>query len=135
MKKTVWLDMDGTIANLYGQIGWLENIKNENTTPFENAELMVEEKTLEKIAKNYNIGIITWTPKNATKEYNKRVRKAKIEWLEKNLPNTRFYKIHCVKYGTPKYRFMENENDILYDDEKQNLETWRGEARNAKMLH
>lgn len=135
MKRTVWFDMDGTIANLYGEKGWLEDLKAENTRPFENAKLMVAEKVIVEIAKENEIGIITWTPKNATKEYNKRVRKAKIAWLNRNLPNVKINKIHCVKYGTPKYRYMENKNDVLYDDEIGNLKAWKGEARNANELH
>ena len=30
MKKEIWLDMDGTIADLYGVENWLEYIKAED---------------------------------------------------------------------------------------------------------
>ena len=37
MKKTIWFDLDGTIANLYGVDGWLPMLRAENPAPYGNA--------------------------------------------------------------------------------------------------
>ena len=124
----IWLDMDGTIANLY--VGeWLNDIRHENTRPYENAERLVDEQILLDLQNaGHQFGIISWTAKFGTTEYNKAVRRAKVEWLKRNYPQINFEHIHIVKYGTPKYRFMMNNNDILVDDELQNRVAWKGLA-------
>ena len=38
MKKAIWFDMDGTIADLYGVAGWLESIIARETRPYEKAK-------------------------------------------------------------------------------------------------
>lgn len=124
----IWLDMDGTIANLY-KGAWLEDIINEDVRPYAIADRLVEEaKLMELIEQGYSLGIISWTAKNGSKDYNKAVRKTKVEWLKTNYPNVKFEHIHIVKYGTKKAYFKMSETDILIDDEKPNRENWNGEA-------
>ena len=36
--RTIYFDMDGTIANLYGVDGWLDMIINRDATPYKVAE-------------------------------------------------------------------------------------------------
>ena len=82
MKKTkVYLDMDGTIADLYNQKNWLEDLIAEKVEPFANAKPMTTEKILYEVfpKDKYEIKILSMTPKNAKKEYCKRVEKAKDE--------------------------------------------------------
>ena len=88
-EKTLWFDMDGTIANLYGVDGWLSYLKNEDVLPYKKASLLYEKKELIELLQEvkshgYNIGIISWTSKNSSLDYSNRVRKAKIEWLNEN---------------------------------------------------
>ena len=133
MKKTIYFDMDGTIANLYNVNGWLEMIINEETTPYTNAKPMIRMNSLARVLNNlirkgWTIGIVSWTAKNGTEEYNRRVEKAKIEWLEKHLKSVKFEEIHIVPYGTPKHEIVNNPNGILFDDEKPNRDNWIGEA-------
>lgn len=123
MEKMLIFDMDGTIANLYAVDNWLELLHSENTLPYEIAEPlynMVELNDLLLRLKNvgYRIVINSWTSKNGSKEYNKRVRKAKIEWLNKH--NFPYDEIHIVKYGTNKAYATRNKCDIqiLVDDNK-----------------
>lgn len=33
MEKKIWFDMDGTIANLYGDPNWLEKIRAYDASP------------------------------------------------------------------------------------------------------
>lgn len=134
--KKIYFDMDGTIANLYNVDGWLEYLINRDTTPYEVAQPMVNFSTLarllHKLQRNgYTIGIISWTAKNSTEEYNERVAQAKRQWLAKHLPSVSFDEIHIVEYGTPKITCG---NGILFDDEERNRLEWNGTAYNVNNI-
>ena len=136
MKKEIWFDMDGTIADLYGVDGWLEMLLNENARPYEIAKPLVNMRELAKvlnrlIEKGWEIGVISWLAKNGTNDYNKKVANAKMKWLAKHLKSVKFAKIDIVEYGTPK---QINRNGILFDDEKQNRENWLGVAYNVENI-
>ena len=136
MKKEIWFDMDGTIADLYGVEGWLDMLLNENARPYEIAKPLVNMRELAKvlnrlIEKGWEIGVISWLAKNGTNDYNKKVANAKMKWLAKHLKSVRFAKIDIVEYGTPK---QINRNGILFDDEKQNRENWLGVAYNVENI-
>ena len=136
MKKEIWFDMDGTIADLYGVEGWLDMLLNESAKPYEIAKPLVNMRELAKvlnrlIEKGWEIGVISWLAKNGTNDYNKKVANAKIKWLAKHLKSVKFAKIDIVEYGTPK---QINRNGILFDDEKQNRENWLGIAYNVENI-
>jgi hypothetical protein len=120
---TIWLDMDGTIADLYSVIDWLPMLRAENTKPYKDAKPLLDEIQIaflqEYIAAGGNVGIISWTSKCGSAKYNKRVRAAKVNWLKKHLPLP-YAEIHVVKYGTPKSKFGKV-GDILVDDEERNI--------------
>ena len=124
--KTIYLDMDGTCANLYAVDNWLDYLLNEDTFPYRMAEPMfsdLEIDFLNKWVENGNqVSVISWLCKNGSISYNKRVRAAKVRWLKKYLP-IQYAEIHIIKYGTPKSRFGK-EGDILIDDELRNLIDW-----------
>lgn len=134
--KKIYFDMDGTIANLYSVDGWLEYLINRDTTPYEVAQPMVNfsalARLLHKLQRNgYTIGIISWTAKNSTEEYNERVAQAKRQWLAKHLPSVSFDEIHIVEYGTPKSTCGKG---ILFDDEERNRLEWNGTAYNVNNI-
>ena len=136
MKKEIWFDMDGTIADLYVVEGWLDMLLNENARPYEIAKPLVNMRELAKvlnrlIEKGWEIGVISWLAKNGTNDYNKKVANAKMKWLAKHLKSVKFAKIDIVEYGTPK---QINRNGILFDDEKQNRENWLGIAYNVENI-
>ena len=126
---TVWFDMDGTISDLYGVENWLEKLQSSNPEPYAFASVMVNmsllARYLNKIQKNgYSIGIISWLSKNSTDEYDELVTEAKLAWLKIHLKSVTWDEVHIVKYGTPKWHFMTDENDILFDDEQKNRDEW-----------
>lgn len=126
MTRKIYFDMDGTIADLYGCDNWLYHLVNEHTKPYREAKPLVDMRVLGKEIKRlqnlgYTIGIISWLSKNATKEYNERVTKAKNDWLKRHLSAVQFNEIHIIEYGTPKYKYG---NGILFDDEIGNRENW-----------
>lgn len=130
MTKAIYFDMDGTIVNLYGVDGWLDCIINEYTKPYREAKTLVNMrrlgKELNRLKQNgYTIGIISWLAKGATDEYNKRVTRAKRNWLAKHLSAVQFDEVHIVEYGTPKQTLG---NGILFDDEEINRLNWIGKA-------
>lgn len=134
-KMIIYLDMDGTIANLYKVNNWLEKLVNNDASPYAEAERMVGEEVLENLVKlGYELGIVSWLSKNSNKEYDKEVRNAKRNWLVENFPNIHFKEIHIVKYGTPKSKVVKEKNGILFDDEERNRKEWKGLAIDAKYL-
>ena len=121
MNKMIIFDMDGTIVNLYGINSWLDKLKAFDETPYLNATPMynmeILNALLNKLKQNgYKIVVTSWLAKESNKEYDKKIRQAKREWLNKyNFP---FDEIHLVKYGTPKAYCTKGKADyqILVDD-------------------
>ena len=132
MKQTIFFDMDGTIADLYGVENWLDYLIEKNPLPYEIAKPLVRLSTLarylNKLQKQgYRIGVISWLSKDSNNIYDELVTYAKMQWLEKHLASVHFNEIHIVNYGTPKEIFS-NGNDILFDDEEKNRNNWLGTA-------
>lgn len=126
MRKEIWFDMDGTIADLYGVDGWLEMLIHNDPTPYRVARPLVRMATLARLLnrlqrEGYEIGIVSWLSKTSTAEYDKAVTEAKREWLAKHLKSVRFDYIDILPYGTPKEM---GRNGILFDDEERNRTNW-----------
>ena len=49
MIKEIWFDMDGTIADLYGVEGWLDDIRNERADAYINARPLLNLQSLARI--------------------------------------------------------------------------------------
>jgi hypothetical protein len=139
MMRTIWWDMDGTIANLYAVEDWLPKLRAEDTTPYEEAEVLWNMSQLARLMNQvqqlgYRLGIISWTSKGGSESYNDAVAEAKLSWLKLHLHSVNFDEIHIVSYGIPKQLFMETDDDILFDDELKNREDWEGEAFEPEMM-
>lgn len=132
----ICFDMDGTIANLYGVDGWLEMLISYDETPYKEATVLVNMNSLARILNRlqrlgHEIGIISWLSKDSNAEYDAKVIEAKKGWLAKHLKSVKFDFIEIVKYGTDKNIVRKSENDILFDDEEKNRNTWKGIAYNV----
>ena len=130
---TIFFDMDGTIADLYGVEGWLDCLIASDTLPYEIAKPLVRLSALARILnrlqkQGYRIGIISWLSKSGSTEYNEAVTEAKLEWLSKHLASVNFDEINIVPYGTPKQNFSKSASDVLFDDEAKNRQNWNGQA-------
>ena len=135
----ICFDMDGTIADLYGVENWLEYLIAENVKPYEAAKPLVNMSALARRLntlqrKGYEIGVISWTSKNGSTEYNAKVETAKRAWLRKHLASVKFDFIAVVPYGYNKAAFADGEQDVLFDDEDKNRENWRGVAYDANNI-
>ena len=138
MNKAIYFDMDGTIADLYGVEGWLDDLIAENTRPYVEAKpllnLSLLARYIHKAQKmGYIVGVISWLSKSGTPEYNKAVTEVKREWLAKHLPSVEWDEIHIVEYGTPKSTCRSCPG-ILFDDEERNLNEWGAGAIIASNL-
>lgn len=137
MKKAIWFDMDGTIADLYNVPNWLPKLLAEDASPYKAANVIGNMNTLAKAihkaqAKGYSIGIISWTSKGGSANYNAKVAAAKLNWLKKHLGSVKFDAIHIVPYGTNKSTVCGG--GILFDDEIGNRTNWNGKAYNPSNI-
>ena len=128
---TIWFDMDGTIADLYGVEGWLDYLVSEDTTPYEQARALLNLSQLANYLnklqrKGYELGIVSWTSKAGSELYNSEVALTKLIWLHKHLKSVSWDYIKIVPYGTPKGELCKE--GILFDDEKPNRDNWNGAA-------
>lgn len=130
-ERKIYWDMDGTIADLYGQENWLYDLRHENTTPYEKAKPLYDMKKLNAIlemlkAFNFSIGVITWGSMDASEKYNKAVKKVKKTWIADNLPSCSEF--HFQRYGVPKhkatYQNIKINKDILIDDNAEVRKMW-----------
>ncbi len=135
----ICFDMDGTIANLYGVEGWLENLIAEDVRPYREAEVLLNMNSLasklNKLQKmGHEIVVISWLSKCGSENYNKAVTETKKAWLRKHLGSVIFDEINIVKYGTPKSNFCKSAEDVLFDDEKPNRDNWNGKAYDVQNI-
>ena len=129
MTKTLVFDMDGTIANLYGVENWLEMLRAEDPTPYIVAQPMYDMDALKVILEmlklqGWTIAVTSWLSMGSTREYDKLVRQAKREWLERyDFP---FDEIHLVAYGTTKANCTRKNGgyQILVDDNEKVRNGW-----------
>jgi len=137
--RTIWWDMDGTIANLYAVENWLPKLRAEDPTPYREAKVLWNMSQLARLMNRvqqmgYKLGIISWTSKGGSESYNKAVAEAKASWLKTHLASVKFDTVAIVSYGTPKSLVMTDEDDILFDDEEQNRDNWLGQAFEPEMM-
>ena len=138
---TIWFDLDGTLAGLYDVENWLPMLRASDPTPYMVARPLVNLSALARVLnrlrrEGHEIGVISWTSKTGTPDYNAAVTAAKYAWLAKHLPSVDFDEIHVVPYGTPKQIFCRTPADILFDDEQPNRDNWTGVALDVdNILH
>lgn len=131
----IFLDMDGTIADLYGVKGWLEALRNEDASPYADAQPLCDMAALRGVlqelkAQNYVIGVISWSSKTGSPAFHRAIRKAKLEWLRKYSLLEFCSHIHIQKYGASKSTIARrhtllSSSTILVDDEAQNRAEWQ----------
>lgn len=129
-------DMDGTLANFYAVENWLEDLENENERPYKVAKPLLNlsalARQIHRLQKiGYQINIISWLSKTSTNDFDKKVIKAKNDWLKSHLPSVHFDNITIVSYGSPKSNYG---NGILFDDEERNRKEWKGRAFDEKNI-
>jgi FMN phosphatase YigB (HAD superfamily) len=128
--KWIWFDMDGTIADLYGVNGWLEDLINFDVRPYALAksiynEVDILETLINLKEKGYNIGIISWGSKANNKAFDMAVAEVKKQWLREKCFDLILDKIIVTAYGVCKADTCRKYGaGILVDDEEQNRNAW-----------
>ena len=132
MRKKIFFDLDGTVADLYNKEGWLEDIQNELPI-FENLKPIIDMQELEGFcmklkARGYGIGIITWLPMHASEQYESACALEKRKWVSKYMPY--IDEFYALRYGTPKQNasFIRGTLNYLIDDNQEVGKMW--EERN-----
>lgn len=129
MNKTLVLDMDGTILDFYGVEGWLDDLHNENTRPYDIAKPLYDIDALNAVLdilrlQGWYIVITTWLAKNSTKAFEDATRASKLEWLKRH--NFKYDEIHLVRYGTTKANCTRKRGgfQVLVDDNEKIRNGW-----------
>lgn len=132
-KRKVYIDMDGTIADLYNKKDWLKKLEKEEASVFIDLKPMTTEEKIFSVfpPSHFEVVILSMTPKNASLEYRLQVIKEKNAWLNKYFPSLqkRIYK----KYGYNKN--LKNSIDaILVDDNEKIRQNFKGVAISPKYI-
>lgn len=122
---TIALDMDGTIADFYGVEGWLDNLQNEDATPYITARGAMDMRRLNHLITLYqslggHVCVVSWTSRgDISQAFYTATQAAKMLWLQHYLPS--IHDVRIVRHGTPKYAVVKNvANTVLFDDELEN---------------
>lgn len=134
---TYWFDMDGTIADFYGVDGWLDDLIAENVRPYEICKPLVNMSLLARLihkaqANGDKVGIISWTSKGGSDDFNFCVSLVKQLWLMEHLPSVVWDVVKIVPYGTNKK--MACGDGILFDDEEGNRNAWGENAYSPEKI-
>ena len=129
MNKVLVFDMDGTIADLYGVDGWLEQLRAYNPNPYIVAKPLCDMSVLKSLLEvlklqGWKIVVTSWLSKETTPEYDAMVRIAKQYWLD--LYEFPYDEIHLVKYGTTKANCTRKHGgyQIIVDDNEKVRNGW-----------
>lgn len=123
---TFYFDMDGTIADFYGVVGWLDCLKAKDSLPYEIARPLVNCSQLARLIhrlqnKGHRVAILSWLSKDSNESFNNEITEAKLDWLTAHFPSIEWNEIIIIPYGTPKSDFG---SGILFDDELGNRLDW-----------
>lgn len=131
---TIYFDMDGTIADLYGPRDWLERLLEGDESLYSDAKPLGDTRQLLMRLKRagYRVGVVSWLAKSSTRAFDARVRAAKVRWLYRNFPQ--LDEVHIVRYGTPKRSCVHDKQGILIDDEAGNVDRWRSAGSTAYLV-
>lgn len=128
--KWIWFDMDGTIADLYGVEGWLDDLMAFDVRPYAVADTLYSvidllDLFVELKARGYKLGVISWGSKANNVDYDKAVTEAKKKWLYEKMVGYLLDKIIVTPYGVRKADTCRAYGaGVLVDDEEQNRNAW-----------
>lgn len=136
--KKIYFDMDGTVADLYGEKNWLNNLRNEREGSFINLRPLVDMNELAMVCHQlmnlgYSFGVITWLPMGASYEFERVCEEEKRAWVEEFMPwVSEFY---AQSYGVPKqYAPSKRAAEmILVDDNAEVRAMWNTEVQRSSI--
>lgn len=126
--------MDGTISDTYSVPNWLEQLRAENTLPFEIALPLIDESTLLSLFEGENIVICTMLPKGVQlgTPYADACQRAKQQWLERYFPS--LTNVLFMEYSNDKSLGEYSKKCLLVDDSDIIRNNFNGYTLNASVL-
>lgn len=129
--QTIYLDMDGTIADLYGYKNWLKYIEREDTTPYRECSPLGDIDKLRAVlaAIGANVKVISWAAKDDTMRYRRNVGSAKRRWVKNYLGKD--VEVSVIQHGTPKTCYTNGTGGIAFDDDPDVIEDYKSHGIEA----
>ena len=137
--KSIWFDMDGTIADLYKVEGWFSKLRSNDWSVYSECAPRHNYQRINAavevlIENGWQVGVITWASKGIGwgKDLDK-IAEVKFDWLCKFFPALADGKFACIPYGYSKADFAEEmdrcyEVAYLVDDNKEVRQEWRSHS-------
>lgn len=133
MKKAIVLDMDGTLADLYGYENWQYCLDIAmHTEPYDNAKPLVNIKQLNYVLsllrlQGWTIIVNSWLSKNDNAYFHRRIVVAKQNWLSKY--GIVYDRAVFTKYGVDKSECVRDYDiAVLVDDNETVRNSFKGYA-------
>jgi len=138
-KPTIFLDMDGVVADFDTYALTVLGVKGEqhrwppeswkklasNPRLYRDLEQTPESNALVEICRylrdyrGYRLFFLTAVPKDNTMHFS---FQDKVEWVQKRYPDI---PVHFGPYSVDKHKHCRCSDDILIDDRRTNIESWR----------
>ena len=134
MKNSVkiWMDLDGTVYDLYNVNNWEPRLRAEDPTVFEDGDFIGDYDRFISICNKLvligvQFGVITWLSMQSSVEYEIECTEVKRSWVKKFMPFVTEF--NAQSYGTPKQNAIQKRAKIMYllDDNKEICEMWKTE--------
>ena len=130
MSIKIYMDLDGTVYDLYNVVNWLEKLNLEDAQVFSEGDFIGNYNEFWEIcnkllAKGVQFGVITWLPMQASSEYETECTEIKRLWVKKFIPFVTEFT--AQSYGVPKQNAIVKRCKRMYllDDNSEVCEMWK----------
>ena len=130
MSIKIYMDLDGTVYDLYNVVNWLEKLNLEDAQVFSEGDFIGNYNEFWEIcnkllAKGVQFGVITWLPMQASSEYETECTEIKRLWAKKFMPFVTEFT--AQSYGVPKQNAIVKRCKRMYllDDNSEVCEMWK----------
>ena len=145
--KSIWFDMDGTIAELYKVDNWLMKLRTNEWSVYSECaprahanRIRIRNAVRALVEDGWQVGVITWASKGIDWGTDlDEIAEVKHEWLCQFFPEIADGKFACIPYGYSKAQFLEEMGDgyslaYLVDDNKEVRAEWRTHGEGFKTI-